>query len=129
MIFMDVEIEVGDMVSIISPTVPLPHIPASVIDVEDGVLKVMSTLLVPFQHSGKFSRQDVSDFEVMAKAEHTIPREARNFDFRKHTLVETTIQGRCVQGQIIAAFDGVVVAKSGSGKLVTGVTNHWRLAS
>jgi len=120
MLFKGQQLETGDFVAFQSKTVPLPEVQAAVIGIENGVLEVMSTLLAPLNHSGKFTEDDVDRIIVIYPAEVAIPQESRGKGFQKHQKVSFIIQGEEYQGKIVAAFDGVVVARKSDGQLITG---------
>ena len=120
MTFKNVELATGDLVEFVSGSIPVPSIPAVVIDVKDGVLEVMSTFLVIFQHSGKFTPDEVLAIEVILPAAFAIPQESRGRNFTQFQKVTTSVNGQECQGKVIAAFDGIVVAQQEDGELVSG---------
>jgi hypothetical protein len=123
MTFKGIEVGTGDIVEIIAQSVPLPSVQVAVIGVtSNGELNVMSTLLAPFKHSGLFPERDVSQIVPVRRAEEAIPMESRGKGFSKGQSVRTHLkkQGKTVHGQVIAAFDGIVVAKQSYGQLITG---------
>lgn len=118
----------GDIIAFTTSIVPLPEVQAVVIAVHDGVLEVMSTLLAPFQHSGHFAENNVGQLLVICEAEEAIPRETRG-KFSRGQAVRTSVHDRhhdrlaefrSVTGNVLAAFDGVVVMRCADGQLVTG---------
>lgn len=130
MIFKAVEVEVGDFVSFQTRVVPLPEVQAAVIGVVDGVLEVISTILVPFQHSGQFTEADVDQIIVVYPSAVAIPRESRGRGFTKNQRVAATLKdGTERQGEVIAAFDGIVVARKSDGQLFTGGAMHFYAVS
>lgn len=121
MIFQNLQVEVGDIVALRSTKVPLPEFQAAVIRVTDGVLEVLSTMLVPFRHNGDFAECDIERIEIVRSAAEAIPRESRGNSLAKDQRVSVvTGDGRSHQGMVIAAFDGIVVARSDAGELITG---------
>ena len=126
MIFKGQQLETGDFVAFQTKAVPLPEIQAAVIGVENGVLEVMSTFLTPFQHGGKFTEAEVDRIMVVYPAEVAIPQESRGKSFPRHQRVSVVVQdGEEHQGKVVAAFDGVVVARKGDGQLITGGASHF----
>lgn len=119
MFFKGVTLEVGDYIAFTSDQVPLPHVEAAVIAVKDGVLEVLSTFLVPFQHSGLFMEEQVKNLEVIHPAEIAIPQESRGRRFAKGQEVLINLQGHDVRAKVVSAFDGVVVARNGEDMLIT----------
>lgn len=120
MIFKGKKIGVGDFIVFQTTAVPLPEVQAVVIRVEkNGVLEVLSTLLVPFGHDGRFTEKEVKEFQVVYKASEAIPLESRR-NFRKGQLVSTRVHGKKETGRVVAAFDGIIVAKHSSGTFITG---------
>lgn len=126
MIFKGRQLETGDFVVLQTEAVPLPEVQAAVIGVENDVLEVISTILVPFQHGGKFTEDEVDQIIVVYPAEVAIPQESRGKSFSKHQRVSVIVQGgEKHQGMVVAAFDGVVVARKSDGKLITGGASHF----
>jgi hypothetical protein len=126
MLFKGQNLEVGDFVAFQTRTVPLPEVQGAVIDVNGGVLEVLSTLLFPFRHSGSFTEDDVDCIMVVYLAEVAIPQESRGKGFAKHQRVGTTVRDGSAQfGEVIAAFDGIVVARRSDGELITGGASHF----
>lgn len=121
-----VEVNIGDFVVFRSKSVPLPEVQAAVIDVENDTLVVISSFLVPFQHNGEFPADDVTDIIVVYGAEQAIPQETRDRAFKKDQRVFATIRGERMEGGVIAAFDGMVVARRDDGQLITGGVPHWQ---
>ena len=121
--FKDQQLETGDFVMFETDIFPLLEFQAVVIDIKNGVLEVMSTLLAPFQHSGKFTEAEVDRIRVVYPAEVAITQES---GFRRYQRVSVVFQG-CEehQGEVVAAFDGVVVARKGDGQLITGGASHF----
>lgn len=123
MTFKGIEVGTGDIVEIIAHSVPLPSVQVAVIGVTpNGELEIMSTLLAPFQHSGLFPESDVSQIVLVRRAEEAIPAESRGKGFSKGQPVHTYLkrQGETVYGNVIAAFDGIVVARHSDGQFITG---------
>lgn len=130
MTFRGQELEIGDFVAFTTPTVPFPEVQAVVIDVENGVLEVMSTLIAPFHHSGKFTEDEVVRIMVVYSAEVAIPQESRDKNFRKGERVVVHAQRvdgemTYVIGYVVAAFDSVIVARRTDGQLITGGSTHF----
>lgn len=121
MIFKGVKVEIGDIVSFQTRVVPLPEVQAAVVDVVDGVLEVISTFLVPFQHSGQFREADVDRIMVVYPAAVAIPQESRGRGFFQGQIVSAVLKDdQEHRGEVIAAFDGIVVARQSDGQLFTG---------
>lgn len=120
MVFKGLEMETGDFVAFQTKVVPLPEVQAVVIDVENGVLEVMSTILTVFKCGGKFRDDQVDRIMVVYKADVAIPQESRGKNFPKHQRVSVVVKGKEYFGIIIAAFDGVVVMRGDDGQLITG---------
>ena len=100
---------------------------ATVIDVQNGVLEVMSTILVPFQHGGKFTEDEVEQIVVVYPADVAIPQESRGKGFSKNQRVSVVVRdGGRHEGEVVAAFDGVVVARKSDGQLITGGASHFK---
>jgi len=126
MIFKNETLEVGDYVAFQASAVPLPEVQAAVISVKNGNLEVISTLLVPFSHSGIFTEDEISKIKVIYPADITIPRESRGRSFTKGQLVSAEIKGVGTKsGKVIAAFDGIVVAQKKDGELITAGAMHF----
>ncbi|HRY60262.1 MAG TPA: hypothetical protein P5096_02700 [Patescibacteria group bacterium] len=126
MIFKNLQLETGDFVAFQTEAVPLPEVQAAVIGIEDGVLEVMSTLLAPFQHNGKFTEDEVGQIMVVYPSAIAIPRESRGKNFSKHQGVSVIIKGgEEHRGEVVAAFDGIVVARRSDGELITGGASHF----
>mgnify|MGYP001178346980 CR=1 FL=1 len=126
MIFKNLQLETGDFVSFQTKSVPLPEVQAAVIGVEDGVLEVMSTLLAPFQHNGKFTEDEVGRIMIVYPSAVAIPRESRGKNFSRHQKVSVTVKGgKKHRGEVVAAFDGIVVARRSDGELITGGASHF----
>ena len=115
--FKGVELEIGDHIAFETSEVPLPHVEAAVMGVKDGILDVFSTLLVPFQHSGFFSEDSVGEIEIVRKAKEAIPSTS---PFEKDQEVTCEVKGTTRRGFVIAAFDGIVVMKSGDDFVTAG---------
>jgi len=121
MIFKNQKMETGDFVAFKTKAVPLPEVQAAVISVENGVLEVLSTILLPFKHGGKFTEAEVDQIMVVYPAEVAIPQESRGKGFPKNQKVSVVIKnGEKHYGEIVAAFDGIVVARKNDGQLITG---------
>jgi hypothetical protein len=121
MLFKNIEVNTGDIVSLQASSVPLSEVQGTVIDVKEGVLETMSTLLAPFKHSGLFNEDEVSKIKVICSAEIAIPRESGGKGFTKGAYVATQVEGKGVQtGRVVAAFDGVVVAQREGGEFIVG---------
>ena len=130
MIFKNQELEIGDLVVFESKSIPLPEVQASVIGVENGVLEVLSSFLVPFQHDGRFTENEVIRIMVASPSKIAIPQESGSKKFSKHQSVTAVLQdGRKHQGKVIAAFDGVVVARKDDGQLITGGASFFDVAN
>jgi hypothetical protein len=126
MTFKGQNLETGDFVSLKTDTVPLPEVQAVVIDVENGVLEVLSTFLAPFRHSGRFTENDVSNIMVVYPAEVAIPRESGKRCFLKNQKVFCIVNGRRkYQGRVVAAFDGIVVIRTSDDQLIAGGASHF----
>ena len=126
MIFKGQKLEVGDFVAFQTKSVPLSEVQAAVINVEDGVLEVLSTMLVPFQHGGKFTEDEVDQVLVVYQAEVAIPQESRGKRFSKNKKVSVVVQGgNRYEGEVVASFDGIVVARRSDGELITGGASHF----
>lgn len=111
---------VGDIVALQTSVLPIPEVSAAVIRVEGGVLEVLSTFLVPFNHNGIFTESDVDRIEVIYPAEVAIPKESRGKGFSKGQYVRVNVEGVGSQGgRVVAAFDGIVVAQREDGELIT----------
>lgn len=124
--FKDKDLGVGDFVAFQTASVPLSEVQAAVIRVEDGVLEVLSTLLVPFQHNGRFTEEEVDMIEVIYPAEVAIPQESRGKRFAKGQHVSVELRDKSTeQGNVIAAFDGLIVAQREDGELITGGANFF----
>ena len=120
MIFKGKKIGVGDFIAFRTTAVLLPEVQAVVIRVEkNGVLEVLSTLLIPFGHNGRFHEKEITELIIVYKASDVIPRESRK-NFRKGQLVSTCAHGKKETGRVVAAFDGIIVAKHSSGTFITG---------
>lgn len=87
---------------------------------ENGKLHVFSTLLVPFQHNGEFSVDEISKLKVVRCAKKSIWVQARNENLEHGQLVEAEIQGKKMQGELIGAFDGIVCAWVNNNFLTAG---------
>jgi hypothetical protein len=121
MLFKNREVNIGDIVVFQTSVVPLPEVQAVVIDVKDGVLEVMSTLLTSFRHDGRFAENEVSRIESIYPAELAIPRESRGKGFIKGMFVSAQVKGKGIQiGRVGAALDGLVVVQREDGELITG---------
>ena len=121
MFFKGVFLETGDFVAFQTNAVPLPEVQAVVIRVKNGVLEVMSTVLTPFQHGGKFTEDEIGQIMVVHTADVAIPQESRGKNFAKNQKVSVEIKGGEIHhGEVVAAFDGVVVARQNDGQLITG---------
>ena len=120
-------IEVGDHIAFQAKDIPLPHVEAAVITVhQDGVLEVMSTLLAPFQHGGRFKEEEVGELTVVRTADEAIPLESRG-KFTKGASVSVRVGDDTHVGQVIAAFDGIVSAQQADGEYITGGTSFFNL--
>lgn len=117
-------LEVGDFVAIQAKSLPIPEVRAVVIDVKDGVLDVMSTLLVPFDHKGLFPEKDVVRIKVAYPASVAIQRESRGL-FSKDQRVSAVVRGKTEYGKVIAAFDGIVSILRNDGEHITGGANYF----
>ncbi len=127
MVFKSVVLEVGDFVAFTATSVPLPEVQAAVVDVEDGVLEVMSTLLKPFQHSGKFREDEVGEIMVVYPAAIAIPQESGREDFAPQRRATCVFEGRQYEGRIMAAFSGWVYMQADDGTPLTGSPNHFNI--
>lgn len=130
MIFKSVEVGTGDFVSFQARTVPLPEVQAAVVEVADGVLEVMSTILAPFQHNGKFTEAEVDRIMVVYPAAIAIPQESRGRGFSQSQMVSAVLSdGKEHRGEVIAAFDGIVAARQSDGQLFAGGAMHFHAVS
>jgi hypothetical protein len=119
--FNGVRVEPGDIVAFRAKSVPDMAIEAAVIDVRDGVLKVMSTELAACQHKGDFPSEDVTAIKLSRKAEKAIPQESFSRRFKRHQRVSTRLKDHTVhEGKVIAAHDGFVAMRRDDGELITG---------
>jgi hypothetical protein len=128
LIFKGQELHVGDFIAFQSPLIPLPEIQAAVIDVKDGVLEIVSTLIAPFRQGGKFKETDVtSEIVIVYPAEEAIKKESRSWNFSKGQRVRVTVKGgEVMEGNVIAAFDGVIVAQRDDGLYITGGASFFK---
>ncbi len=121
MIFKNVALSAGDFIAFKTPSVPLQEVQAAVINVEDGKLEVMSTLLAPFQHSGIFTEAEVGEIIVVYPASISIPQESGKKKFIKDQKVSISLKnGTTACGCVVAAFDGVVAARTNEGIFIVG---------
>lgn len=116
----------GDIVQIRASDVPLPEFPAVVINVTATQLEVMSTLLAPFQHSGKFNLNDIETITVHP-AEGAVEKET-GFPLGAHCRTRVKVGGSFQEGKAIAGFDGVLVIERADGELITGSKSYFELA-
>lgn len=114
--------QTGDFIAFQSSDVPLPEVQAVVIEDNGDTVEVLSTLLVPFQHSGTFKRSEMKNLMLVYPAGVAVPRESRR-DWRRGQLLRVT-KGphENVVAPLLAAFDGVCVCKVPDfhGKWLTG---------
>ena len=108
----------GDIIEFSSPEVPLPYVQAVVIEETPDHIEVMSTLLVPFQHSGTFQRDRINIAGVVCPASEAIKRET---GFDEGELLTCNIG----KGRAVAGFDGIVVIQREDGELITGGSSHF----
>jgi len=118
--FKGLPLESGDIVAFTTTSVLLPEVQATVIEVKDGVLEVLSTLLLPYKHIGRFKEEEVGQIELIYPAKIAVPRESGQKKFQKDQSVSTLVGKVSHQGKVIAAFDGLVVARQDDGQLITG---------
>ena len=116
----------GDMVQIRSKEVPLPEFPASVVAIDDTTLEVLSTILVPFHHSGKFKLAEI-EYIVVYPAEVAVEQET---GFKVGTDIQTRlpVDGKVRVGTAHCGFDRILVIKLPDGQLLTGGASHFEKA-
>lgn len=106
--FKGITLTTGDIVAFISKSLPV-EMQAAFTDVtDDGNMHVFSTLLVPFQHNGCFTSDDILEIKVVKSAKEAVSVEARNKSLYYGQEVKTAINDENVVCTIIAAFDGIV---------------------
>lgn len=104
----------GDIIEFTSSEIPLPVIQAAVIVADHpDYIEIMSTLLVPFKRSGKFKRDAINILGVVCEAKDAIARET-GFDAGEKVTCDIG------SGVVIAGFDGILVARTEDGQLITG---------
>ncbi len=118
MIFKKKKVESGDIVALKMKSVPISEVRAAVVAVEDGVLSVISTMLKPLQHNGNFTEEEVEQIVVVYPAKVAIPQESHGFS--KNQWVSAIVRGEKHKGKIIAAFDGIVVARHNNQLVIVG---------
>ena len=99
----------GDRLSLVAKSVPVPRFQASVVSGDHEYIKVISTQLVIFQHSGTFTADDVEMVTVDYPGVEAIPLESRRDDLHLGQAVQVEGLGDTVF-TVRAAFDGMVVA-------------------
>lgn len=122
--FKNVHLETGDFVSFQTKIVPLPEVQAAVLDVKDGALIVMSTVLAPFETGGKFTEEQIDRIKVVYPANVAIKQES-NGKLSNHQRVYCIAEGDTHYGEIIAAFDGVAVMLKDNGEFIHGGVSHF----
>lgn len=118
--FKNKELATGDLISFKTATIPteiLSEVQASVITVENGILRVISTFLRALNHKEEFRESDISALEIIMYAKLAIPFESEA-KFQKDELVLITEDGKDVAGQVIAAFEKNIILKMSNGRLV-----------
>ncbi len=125
MLFRKQNIEIGDLVALRSNAVPLPEVQAAVININSDEIEVLSTMLIPFKHNGKFKKGEVDEIVMIHPADYAIPQESRG-KFQKEQTVTVTVKGRKETGSVIAAFDGIIVAqRKKDGKFIVGGMSYF----
>lgn len=112
----------GDIIQMQSNEIPLPEFSAAVIAVDENNLEILSTLIVPFQHGGKFKRSEIRTM-VTCPAEEAVERET---GFKLGTVVRTRLRdGSEVICKAFAGFNGILVGVRDDGRFVTGGSSFW----
>jgi len=102
----------GDVVSLTAKSLSIEvQVAVTHVD-EEGNLSSFSTLLMTFQHSGLFSPDDVKEIVIIKSGQESIATEARNPLLKYGERVKLLVNEIEMDGILIAAFDGVVVAWS-----------------
>jgi hypothetical protein len=116
------KLETGDIISFQSDDVPLPEVQAVVIEDNGEVIQVMSTLLVPFRHSGDFERSKIRNLTVIRSAGEAVPLESRR-GWRRGQMLKV-IKGPYATtfSYLVAAFDGICVCRSNRQWLTGGAS-------
>lgn len=113
--------EPGDYIDFRHPDVPLKEIQAAVIEDQGDNVEVMSTLLIPFKHSGIFDKARMTGTVVVHPAAVAVPQESRR-DWMPGQMLTTDDDEGC----LVAAFDGVVACKHKSGQYLTGGVSFFK---
>lgn len=123
MIFKGIEIGVGDLIGFTTTVLPIPRsaeITAAVIEVKEETIEVMSTQLVLFGYGGIFEKEEIDNIRIIKRAEESIPEQSGSFaKFKKGDLVSAIVDGKKLQGRVIAAYDGIIVALQDNGECLT----------
>jgi hypothetical protein len=118
--FKGLELSPGDHIAFEADSVPLPHIEAVVLKVADESLTVLSTHLAALGIRGTFKASEVGQIAVLHPAKVAVPRGSRERRFTPEQRVAVTVRGHKFAGNVIAAFDGLVVMRNAEGKFITG---------
>lgn len=122
--FKNIDVEPGDIVEIQAKSVPLESVQVAVVNVINGVLEVISTLLVPFQHNGHFPPNDVIRIMVVYPAAIAIPQNSDG-KFKINQRISMSLKnGENHQGVVIAAFDNIIIARDDNGNLMKSSSSY-----
>ncbi len=128
--FKGMNLQTGDHISFIAPLLNLPkgvQIDACVTHSENNGIHVFSTQLAPFKHNGFFTEGDIEELCIESKAPTAFSKQARNEVLYHGQRAFTDINKERFEGELIGAFDGIVVMWSDQCKyFITGGSRNFQ---
>ncbi len=131
--FHDVTLQTGDVVSFqaVKSSAPSQQLQGAVIEVtEDGLLSVFSPYMFSvFGLPGDticFKAENVSDLQVICRAAEAVPLQSGRRAFALNERVATMVEQNQYEGNVIAAFDQILVVCVGDEGSIRGGAPHFR---
>ena len=129
MIFKNLEVEVGDLITL---TIPI-KVTTTIIDGKEKEIRIINRARHLFARRNDFFKEDkVSAIELLLPAEEAIAHETGG-RFKRGEWVKTNVQDRytgipyTIKAQVIAAFGCLLVVKDTFGKLIIkGIDGYFR---
>jgi hypothetical protein len=118
--FKGLELFPGDHIVFEAPGVPLSHIEAAVTKVDDDTLEVLCPVLAALGEPSVFTASEIGKIAVLRAAEDAVPRGSRERRFAPRQKVVANIRGHAIAGEVVAAFEGIIVIRNAEGHHVRG---------
>ena len=118
--FKGLDLSPGDYVVFEAPRVPLSHIEAAVTKVDEDTLEVLCPVLATLGEPSVFKASEIGNIAILRAAEDAVPRGSRERRFAPAQKVVANIRGHAITGEVVAAFEGIIVIRDAEGHHVRG---------